>query len=184
MANLREKLLSLVEASTRQTKSIIDNVNETFNSIDWDAQVQTFNEMKENFLKKGNDLLEDFNELLKEVKNNISDFEVTVPFDQELGEEFDYHIENGKLTVEVSFVNENTEKFNKTSVTIPLSCDVEKVSTKYNAANKTMTVVIPKTLVEKDTEEKKVMEPKEAEEEEHEAASKLLKKFRENTANA
>lgn len=197
MANLRETLLGLVETSTRQTKNILDTVNETFNSIDWDAQIKTFNDMKDSFLKKSNELLGDFNELLKEVKNNITDFEVTVPFDEALGEKFNYSIEDGKLIVEVTFKDENTERSNKTTVNIPQNCDVEKVTTKCNALNKTMTVVIPKTIVE--TEEKAEEEkprgfklrnattPKtkngEESPEAHQAASKLLKKFRENTAN-
>ena len=61
MANLKETLLGLVETSTRQTKNILDSVNETFNSIDWDAQIKTFNDMKDSFLKKSNELLGDFN---------------------------------------------------------------------------------------------------------------------------
>jgi hypothetical protein len=200
MANLRETLLGLVETSTRQTKNIIDTVNETFNSIDWDAQIKTFNDMKENFLKKSNELLGDFNELLKEVKNNITDFEVTVPFDESLGEKFEYAIEDGKLIVEVSFKDENTERSNKTTVNIPQNCDVEKVSTRFNDLTKTMTVVIPKVIVEpkEEAKEEEVTTPrgfklrnaatpkkKKVEEtpEAHQAASKLLKKFRENTAN-
>lgn len=202
MANLRETLLGLVETSTRQTKNILDSVNETFNSIDWDAQIKTFNDMKDSFLKKSNELLGDFNELLKEVKNNITDFEVTVPFDEALGEKFEYSIEDGKLIVEVSFKDENTERSNKTTVNIPQNCDIEKVSTKCNTLNKTMTVVIPKVIVEPKEEkkeeekkptgfklrtattprkEKKVVFKKEETPEEHQAASKLLKKFRENT---
>ena len=204
MANLRETLLGLVETSTRQTKNILDSMNETINSIDWDAQVKTFNDMKDSFLKKSNELLGDFNELLKEVKNNITDFEVTVPFDEALGEKFEYSIEDGKLTVEVSYKDDTTERSNKTVVSIPQNCDIEKVSTKCNTLNKTMTVIIPKAIVEPKEEEKaeevetprgfklrnaatprksKVVFKKEEELEAHQAASKLLKKFRENTAN-
>jgi hypothetical protein len=156
--------------------------------------------MKESFLKKSNELLGDFNELLKEVKNNITDFEVTVPFDESLGEKFEYAIEDGKLIVEVSFKDENTERSNKTTVNIPQNCDVEKVSTRFNDLTKTMTVVIPKVIVEpkeeaKEEEKKpagyklrtaatpkKKAVKKEQTPEEHQAASKLLKKFKESTS--
>ena len=60
MANLKERLLGLVDVSTRQTKNLLDSMNETINSIDWDAQVKALNEMKDSLLKKGNDLLGEF----------------------------------------------------------------------------------------------------------------------------
>lgn len=199
MANLKETLLGLVETSTRQTKNILDSVNETFNSIDWDAQIKTFNDMKDSFLKKSNELLGDFNELLKEVKNNITDFEVIVPYDMAIGEKFDHKVEGNKLIVEVTFEDEKCERSNKTTVTIPQNCDVEKLVTRYNAVNKTMTVIIPKVIVESKEEPKEEKKPagyklrtaatpkkkvvkKEQTPEEHQAASKLLKKFKESTS--
>lgn len=199
MANLKERLLGLVDISTRQTKNLLDSMNETINSIDWDAQVKTLTEMKDSLLKKGNELLGEFNELMKEVKNNLTDFEVTVPFDEALGEKFEYAIEDGKLTVEVSYKDETTERSNKTVVSIPQNCDVEKVTTKCNTLNKTMTVVIPKTIVETEEKEKAEEEekphgfklrnsttPKKKVEtpEEHQASSKLLKKFHESTGGS
>lgn len=197
MANLKERLLGLIDNGANQAVSFINTMNDTINSIDWDAQFESLNEMKDSLLKKGNDLLGEFNELLKEVKNNITDFEVTVPFDEALGEKFEYSIEDGKLIVEVSFKDENTERSNKTTVSIPQNCDIEKVSTKCNTLNKTMTVVIPKVIVEPKEEEEKPRgfklrtattprkENKVVEEtpEAHQAASKLLKKFHENTSS-
>jgi hypothetical protein len=204
MANLKETLLSLVDVSTRQTKNIIDSMNETLNSIDWDSQIKTFNDMKDSFLKKSNEILGEFNDLLKEVKNNITDFEVIVPYDMALGEKFDYTIEGNKLIVEVTFEDENSERSNKTTVTIPQNCDTAKLKTRYNSVNKTMTVIIPKVIAEtkeepkeEKKEEKKASTTyklrtaatpkketvkKEQTPEEHQAASKLLKKFKESTS--
>ena len=197
MANLKETLLSLVDVSTRQTKNIIDSMNETLNSIDWDSQIKTFNDMKDSFLKKSNEILGEFNDLLKEVKNNITDFEVIVPYDMALGEKFDYTIEGNKLIVEVTFEDENSERSNKTTVTIPQNCDTAKLKTRYNSVNKTMTVIIPKVIAETKEEPKeekkapaykpaaatpkKETVKKEQTPEEHQAASKLLKKFKEST---
>jgi hypothetical protein len=141
-----------------------------------------------------------FDDLLKEVKNNLTDFEVTVPFDESLGEKFEYSIEDNKLTVKVSFEDENMVRCNSTTVNIPQNCDVEKLSKRYNNLAKTMTVIIPKTIVEPSAEAKKEEEEKpttgfklnktattpkttkkEETPEEHQASSKLLKKFKENT---
>ena len=200
MGSLKDKLLSLVETSTAQTRSLIDSMNETIDSIDWDAQVSTFNTMKDAFLKRSKELLGEVNDLLKEVKNNLTDFEVTVPFDESLGEKFEYSIEDNKLTVKVSFEDDNMVRCNSTTVNIPQNCDVEKLSKRYNNLAKTMTVIIPKTIVEPSAEAKKEEEEKpttgfklnktattpkttkkEETPEEHQASSKLLKKFKENT---
>ena len=194
MGSLKDKLLSLVETSTAQTKSLIDSMNETIDSIDWDAQVSVFNDMKDSLLKKSKEILGEFNDLLKEVKNNLTDFEVTVPFDESLGEKFEYSIEDDKLTVKVSFEDDNVTRCNTTTVNIPQNCDIEKLSTRYNNLAKSMTVIIPKIIVEAKKEEEKPTTgfklhktattpkttKKEETPEEHQASSKLLKKFKEN----
>lgn len=201
MANLKERLLGLIDNGASQAVNLINSMSDTINSIDWDSQFDSLNEMKDSLLKKGNELLGDFNELMKRVKDNITDFEVIVPYDMSIGEKFDHKIEGNKLIVEVTFEDENSERSNKTSVNIPQNCDVEKLTTRYNAVNKTMTVIIPKVIVEPKEEpkeekkasttyklhsaatpKKKVAEKKEQTPEEHQAASKLLKKFKENTS--
>lgn len=201
MANLKERLLGLIDNGASQAVNLINSMSDTINSIDWDSQFDSLNEMKDSLLKKGNELLGDFNELMKRVKDNITDFEVIVPYDMSIGEKFDHKIENGKLIVEVTYKDEVSERSNKTSVNIPQNCDVDKLTTRYNAVNKTMTVIIPKVIVEPKEEpkeekktsttyklhsaatpKKKVAEKKEQTPEEHQAASKLLKKFKENTS--
>lgn len=196
MANFKERLLGLIDNGASAAFDLIDRMNETFNSIDWDSQFENLSEMKDSLVKKGNDLLGEFNELMKQVKNGISDFEVTVPFDESLGEKLETKIEDGKLTVEVSFKDETSERTNKTTVVIPQNCDIEKMETKFNTLAKTATVVIPKVIIEhvsdKDEEKKEGYKLKKSATprkkanngDTHEAASKLLKKFRENSESA
>ena len=192
MGNFKEKLLCLLDNGACTAMDLFGTMKSTIDSIDWDDQFKSLNEVKESLLKKGNDLLGEFNELLKQVKNNITDFEVIVPYDESLGEKFECNVENGKITIEVSFKDVNTERSNKTTVNIPENCDVEKMSHKYNAANKTMTVIIPKVVNEPEVKEKEsgyklnksATTKRKANEETHQAESKLLKKFRENTARA
>jgi hypothetical protein len=199
MANLKEKLLGLMDGGVSQAMKLVDSINETIDSIDWDEQFESLNSVKNSLIEKGNSLLSDFNELVKQVKDNISDFEVSVPFDESIGEKFESKIEDGKLIVEVTFKDEHTERSNKTCVTIPQNCDIEKKSEKYNSLAKTMTVTIPKVISEPKeeakTEKKKstrykvshAATPKKSVKEEEtshaqEAASKLLRKFRENAS--
>lgn len=192
MGNFKERLLGLIDDGACAAKTMIDTVNETMNSIDWDAQFNSLVDMKNSLLEKSNQLFGEFNELMKQVKNNITDFEVIVPFDETLGEKFECKVENGNLIVEVTFKNDTTERSNKTTVMIPKNCDIEKMTQKYNAVNKTMTVIIPKIIVEPKKEEEetkngfklsKMATPnkKVVNEETHQTESKLLKKFRENT---
>ena len=194
MGNFRERLLSLIDNGASTAVNLFGSMRDTIDSIDWDEQFKSLNEVKDSLLKRGNELIGDFNELLKQVKNNISDFEVIVPYDESLGEKFECNVEDGKLMIEVSFKDDTTERSNKTTVSIPENCDLDKMSHKYNAVNKTMTVIIPKVIIEptekKEEKEsgyklKKAATPKKKDvEEPHQAESKLLKKFRENTAKA
>ena len=82
MANFKERLLSLIDNGASRAMDLFDTMNETINSIDWDSQFNSLNEMKDSLIKRGNELLGEFNELMKQVKNNITDFEVIVPFDE------------------------------------------------------------------------------------------------------
>lgn len=195
MANLKEKLFGLIDISASTVKELYDTMNETVNSIDWDSQFDSLMDMKDSLLKKGNELLGEFNELMKQVKNNITDFEVTVPFDESLGEKFSYVIEDNKLTVEVTYKDETSERCNKTTVVIPENCDIDKLGTKKDTVRKTATIIIPKIIVEPKKEEEtksgkgfklsRMATPKKKEEvDSHQANSKLLKKFRENTRAA
>ena len=97
MANLKEKLLGLMDNGVSQAMKLVDTIQETMDGIDWDEQFEFLNEKKEAMLKKGEELLGDFNELMKQVKNNLTDFEVTVPFDEALGEKFSYAVEGNKI---------------------------------------------------------------------------------------
>ena len=188
-----------MDTGVSQAMKLVDSINETIDGIDWDEQFESLNSVKDSLIEKGNSLLSDFNELVKQVKNNISDFEVSVPFDESIGEKFESKIEDGKLIIEVTFKDEHTERSNRTCVLIPQNCDIEKKSEKYNSLAKTMTVIIPKVITEPKEEakaEKKkstrykvshAATPKKSAKKEEvnhaqEAASKLLRKFRENAS--
>ena len=172
MENFKERLLSLIDNGATNAMSLFDTMNKTIDSIDWDAQFESLNTMKDSLLKKGEELMGEFNELMKQVKNNISDFEVIVPFNEAIGENMDGKVDGDKLTVEVTYEDENSSRSNKTTVKIPQNCDVEKMTQKYNKENKTMTISIPKIITEPTKEEEK------GEEESHDASSKLLRRFR------
>lgn len=187
MANLKERLLSLIDNSAKNAVDFLNTMNETMNAIDWDAQFGQLQSVKDSVLKKGSDLYAEFNDLMKQIKNSINDFEVSVPFDKAVGEKLDYKVEDGKLSIEVSFEDENTTRCNKTTVAIPQNCDVENISTKYNAVTKTMTIIIPKVVSESSEQKiagfklKHTSSANTEDENAHTTESKILRKFRENS---
>ena len=111
------------------------------------------NEKKKELIKRGNELFGDFAELLKQVKESLTDFSVTVPFDESIGEKISYEVKDGKLEIEVSYADESQTRSNKTSVVIPTNCDLEQVSFTSNSTLKTATVTIPKKVIEPIKEE-------------------------------
>ena len=117
------------------------------------AQIEYFNEKKKELIKRGNELFGDFAELLKQVKESLTDFSVTVPFDESIGEKISYEVKDGKLEIEVSYADESQTRSNKTSVVIPTNCDLEQVSFTSNSTLKTATVTIPKKVIEPIKEE-------------------------------
>lgn len=180
MGNLKDKLLSIIDNGAVAAKSMIDTMNETMNSIDWNAQLDSLMVVKDSLMERGSKLVDEFNELMKRVKDNIADFEVIVPFDESLGEKFSYTINGDKLEIVVSYKDENVERSNKTTVNIPQNCDTEKATQKYNSLNKTMAVIIPKVITEPKGEENVDEGEKKDSNTASDATSKLLKKFHEH----
>ena len=146
MKDFKNKFLSLLDDTTNQVKSVVDSVNDMVNSFDWDAQVEYFDNLRKKLVEKSNSLYNDFTDLLKQVKESLTDFSVTVPFDEAIGEKLAYEVKDGKLVIEVTYSDEVSERSNKTSVLVPDNCDLEKISHTVNAAVKTATITIPKVM--------------------------------------
>ena len=144
----RDRMLSLIDSSAQQAKNLVDVINDTFDKIDFDSSMDFLAEKRDSLLERGNSLLKDFGELLKQVKDSFNDFSVTVPFDEELGEVLEYKVDGDKLTVEVKFEDETSSRSNKTVVVIPANCDTSKVNKTINKVAKTAVISIPKRVSE------------------------------------
>lgn len=159
---LRDRMLSLIDSSALQAKSLVDVINDTFERIDFDSSLEFLNEKRNALMERGNSLLKDFGELLKQVKDSFEDFSVTVPFDEEIGETLEYSIDGNKLTIEVKYSDETSERCNKTVVLIPDNCDTSKVDKTINNVTKSATVFIPKRVGDvKDKDEDPIVLPEE-----------------------
>lgn len=153
MVDFKSRLLSLIDNGASQAKSLIESFNDVVDSFDMDAQIDFFKEKKNELIKRGNELFGDFAELLKQVKESLTDFSVTVPFDESIGEKLSYEAKDGKLNIEVTYEDETSSRSNKTAVVIPSNCDLEQITLTKNATLKTATVTIPKKVIEPVKEE-------------------------------
>lgn len=142
----RDRMLSLIDSSALQAKSLVETINDTFEKIDFDSSMSFLAEKRDALMERGNSLLKEFGDLLKQVKDSLNDFSVTVPFDEELGETLEYSVEGDKLTIEVKFNDETSSRSNKTTVVIPANCDTSKVNKTINKVAKTAVISIPKKI--------------------------------------
>lgn len=158
MGTFRDSVLSLIDSSAQRAKNLVDTINDTFERIDFDSSMNFLSEKRDSLIERGNSLLKEFGDLLKQVKDSFNDFSVTVPFDESLGETLEYSIDGDKLTVEVKFNDETSSRCNKTVVIIPANCDTTRVSKTINNVAKTATIVIPKVVEKNEEKENKAAE--------------------------
>jgi len=158
MGTFRDSVLSLIDSSAQRAKNLVDTINDTFERIDFDSSMNFLSEKRDSLIERGNSLLKEFGDLLKQVKDSFNDFSVTVPFDESLGETLEYSIDGDKLTIEVKFNDETSSRCNKTVVIIPANCDTTRVSKTINNVAKTATIVIPKVVEKNEEKENKAAE--------------------------
>lgn len=173
MTNFKNNFLRLIDSGANQAKSLVESFNELIESFDMDAHMSYLNDRKKELIQKSNELFKDFNELLKQVKENLTDFSVTVPYDETTGEKIDYKVNGNKLEIEVSYSDETSTRSNRTCVIIPNNCDVEQMSFSKNSILKTATITIPKVF-QPTKPETPVEEPKK--EEVKKPKTKVIKK--------
>lgn len=158
MGTFRDSVLSLIDSSAQRAKNLVDTINDTFERIDFDSSMNFLSEKRDSLIERGNSLLKEFGDLLKQVKDSFNDFSVTVPFDESLGETLEYSIDGDKLTIEVKFNDETSSRCNKTVVIIPANCDTTRVSKTINNVAKTATIAIPKVVEKNEEKENKAAE--------------------------
>ena len=146
MKTFRDRLLSVIDSGAKQARDLVNGLSESIDNFDWNSQLNYLTEKRDSLIERGNSLLKDFGELLKQVKESFNDFSVTVPFDESIGEKLDFSIDGSKLKVVVTYEDETSTRSNETIVVIPANCDITKVSKVINTVAKTATISIPKVV--------------------------------------
>lgn len=151
MNDFREKVSALINTASEQANSLLGEFNNIVNSFEIDEKYGSLlNEKKNDLISKSNKVLNDFSDLLKQVKDNFKDMTIVVPFNEDKGEKFTITKEGNRVTVEVKYEDEKTTKHNKTSVFIGEECDWDNHTVSVNKFNNTLTLTIPKKKTEGD----------------------------------
>jgi len=145
MKRLKEKMNGLFDIASAQANSLFSEFNSLVNSFEVDENFASMlNEKKNALIEKSNKVLGDFSELIKQVKETLDDFTVTVPFDGEKGEEYEITRDGNSVVIKVTYKDDNMQKESSTKVLIPQGCDYDRHSVSKNKLMKTLTLTIPK----------------------------------------
>ena len=147
----KKAMISLLNDGTKKTVDMMNEFNTFINDIDFDKRLDDLNKVKTNLVERGNQLINDFSDFLKQATDSVSDFKVTIPFDGERGERFKFKIEDGnKLVVFITYESDNETKYLQNTFTIPANCVINETMTVPDPEKKTMSIIIPKAVENND----------------------------------
>lgn len=147
----KKAMISLLNDGTKKTVDMMNEFNTFINDIDFDKRLDELNKVKANLVERGNKLISDFSDFLKQATDSVSDFKVTIPFDGERGERFKFKIEDGnKLVVFITYESDNETKYLQNTFTIPANCVINETMTVPDPEKKTMSIIIPKAVENND----------------------------------
>ena len=155
MGNLNSIVKNLAVNSLANSMVLIDKVQHMFDDFDTETIGTELLRHRDRMVTRGNEWLGDLSEFFKQVKETVTAFTVTVPFDPET-EEMEINVEDGVLKITTSFKDDTTERKTFHSVTIPEDCDVERLTKKVNAEKKSAIIIIPKAEKEGGTVSDKI----------------------------
>ena len=134
MGILRDSLSRILDNGERQALSLLNEAQRAIDNFDFDATVNTLRE-------RGNTLYGSLNDLMKNIKDSVSDFKVIVPFNEKK-EKFSYNVTGDVLTVTVTGKGTKSE----TKVTVPSNCIVDEMTHTINQKRRELIVSIPKDI--------------------------------------
>lgn len=147
----KKAMISLLNDGAKKTVGMMNEFNTFINDIDFDKRLDDLNKVKINLVEKGNQLINDLSDFLKQATDSVSDFKVTLPYDGERGERFKFKIEDGnKLVVFITYESDNETKYLQNTFTIPANCVINETMTVTDPEKKTMSIIIPKAVENND----------------------------------
>ena len=155
MGNLNSIVKNLAVNSLANSMVLLDKVQHMFDDFDTDAIGAELLRHRDRMVTRGNEWLGDLGEFFKQVKETVTAFTVTVPFDPET-ESMEVNVEDGILKITTTFKDDTTERKTFNSVTIPEGCDIERLTKKVNPEKKSALIIIPKVKKDNDNVSDKI----------------------------
>jgi hypothetical protein len=153
MKNLGKFLNDALLSTVKSSFEMLDATQRLFNEFDSEAFSKSVIDRKNSLLVQGNEWLNRMNDFFKEVKDTVTAFTVTVPF--EAGKDtINLSVDNGILTIVTEYQGKTTTRKSTNTVTLPKDCDVERMTHTVNKDKGTATVIIPKKASETSVDSK------------------------------
>jgi len=136
MGSIGNALSRLIDNGERQALSFLSEAQRAIDNFDFDATVDSI-------LEGGKNAFASFNDVMKNIKDTISDFKVIIPFNEKK-EKYEYSVEDGIIKVTVK----GKGSLRETSATIPSNCIIDKLSVFVDKKKGNLVITIPKNLTE------------------------------------
>jgi hypothetical protein len=136
MGSIGNALSRLIDNGERQALSFLSEAQRAIDNFDFDATVDSI-------LEGGKSAFASFNDVMKNIKDTISDFKVIIPFNEKK-EKYEYSVEDGVIKVTVK----GKGSLRETSATIPSNCIIDKLSVFVDKKKGNLVITIPKNLAE------------------------------------
>ena len=174
MKNFGKILNGALLSTVKNSFDMLDATQRLFDEFDTEAFSKSVIDRKNALLVQGNEWLNRLNDFFKEVKDTVTAFTVTVPF--EPGKDtINLSVTDGVLTIETEYQGKTSTRKSTNTVTLPKDCDVDRMTHTINKDKHTATVIIPKKASESNAESKLQKEIENAREKARETV-KLIKK--------
>ena len=143
MKNFGKILNGALLSTVKNSFDMLDATQRLFDEFDTEAFSKSVIDRKNALLVQGNEWLNRLNDFFKEVKDTVTAFTVTVPF--EPGKDtINLSVTDGVLTIETEYQGKTSTRKSTNTVTLPKDCDVDRMTHTINKDKHTATVIIPK----------------------------------------
>jgi HD superfamily phosphohydrolase len=139
MGILGNALSRLIDNGERQALSLLSEAQRAIDNFDFDATVDSI-------VEGSKSAFADFNDLVKTIKDTVSDLKVTIPFNSKK-EKYEYSVKDGVLKVIVK----GKGSVREASSTIPSNCIIDKLSVFVDKKNGNLVITIPKDVTKDET---------------------------------
>lgn len=152
--NVENFIKTINDKATAMSK-LAGDLQQFANSIDWESQcskmAERITQQKNTIMERAATLKEEFSAFIDDIKENVLDFKTTIPFNK-ANENLEWNVQDGILTVTVTYRDKNVTRISETKVTVPENSDVNRITVEKDGKGGAV-VTIPKKRIEQPSEQ-------------------------------